>query len=74
MDLSISLVTPGYWQDRGADAFDQGLGIDDHDLNPGSRAIADWQFGYRQREREVQQDRAWAARELDHALVGANPP
>jgi hypothetical protein len=69
MDLSIHLITPGYWQGRGAEAFDQGLGIDDHDLNPGVRAIVDWQLGYRQREREreVQEDRAWAVRELAEA-------
>lgn len=68
MDTSIRAVTPQIMQDRGADAFDRGLGIDDHDMNPGSRAIVDWQIGYMQRQRAVQaeqqQDREWAAREL----------
>jgi hypothetical protein len=74
MDQSIRAVTPQIMQDRGADAFDRGLGIDDHDMNPGSRAIVDWQISYMQRQRELQDDRAWAARELDHALAEACPP
>lgn len=54
MDLSIRAVTPQIMRDRGADAFDRGLGIHDHDMNPDSRAIADWQSGWLWRQREVQ--------------------
>jgi hypothetical protein len=32
---------------RGAKAFEQGLGINDHGMNPGSPAIEDWQAGWR---------------------------
>jgi hypothetical protein len=64
MDISIRPVTPQIMQDRGADAFDRGLGIDDHDMNLGSLAIVDWQIGWRHRQRQEQEDRAWAAREL----------
>lgn len=74
MDTSITLVTPKIHQDRGADAFDRGLDIDDHDMNAGAPAILDWQLGWRRREREVQEDRAWAARELAHTLAQGCPP
>lgn len=65
MDLSIRPVTPQIMQDRGADAFDQGLGIDGHDMNPGSRAIVDWQCGWLQRQRQVQ---------VEQQLAEACPP
>jgi hypothetical protein len=50
MDLSIRPVTPQIMRQRGADAFDRGLGIDDHNMNIGVPAIADWQAGYRERQ------------------------
>jgi hypothetical protein len=40
MDHSISLVTPEIMRERGAAAFDEGRGIDDHHMNPGAPAIA----------------------------------
>lgn len=46
MDHSITLITPELMRERGADAFYQGLGIDDHGLPPGSAARKDWQFGW----------------------------
>lgn len=37
---------------RGAAAFDKGLGVDDHHMNPGAPAIRDWQFGWHTRRIE----------------------
>jgi len=37
---------------RGAHAFDQGMGVDSHNMNPGAPAIADWQFGWHTRRIE----------------------
>jgi hypothetical protein len=71
MDLSIRPVTPEIMRERGADAFDRGLSINDHDMNPGSAAIKDWQSGWLWREREAladqQQDHAWATQQLAEA-------
>jgi hypothetical protein len=53
MDHSITLVTPAMNRQRGADAFDEGRGIDDHHMNPGAPAIADWQKGWRERRASV---------------------
>lgn len=52
MDTSISLVSPNMQRERGADAFDEGRGVDDHHMNPGSPAIKDWQDGWHQRRVE----------------------
>ena len=49
MDPSITLVTPAMNRQRGADAFDRGVGIDDHHMNPGAPAIADWRKGWLER-------------------------
>lgn len=52
MDISIRSVTPDMQRDRGAQAFDDGRGVDDHYMNPGSPAIKDWQYGWHQRRIE----------------------
>lgn len=52
MDYSIARITPELWRSRGARAFDEGRGFDDHDLNHDANAMKDWQAGYLQRERE----------------------
>lgn len=57
MDLSIRPVTPEIMRQRGADAFDRGLGIHDHDMNPGSPAIADWMRGWARRQAAVRASR-----------------
>jgi len=44
---------------RGADAFDDGRGINDHNMNPGAAAIDDWQAGWRARQDQVADNRAW---------------
>jgi hypothetical protein len=38
---------------RGADAFDRGLKLDDHGMNPSAAAIADWKTGWLARHHEV---------------------
>ena len=53
MDHSIQPVTPALMRKRGADAFDRGLTLDDHGMNPGSAAIADWKSGWLARHYEV---------------------
>jgi hypothetical protein len=52
-------------------AHKRGAGRDDHHMNEGSPAIADWQDEWDQCEvarLEEQQDRAWAADQLAQAL------
>ena len=53
MDLSIKPVTPALMRKRGADAFDRGLTLDDHGMNHGAAAIADWKSGWLARHYEV---------------------
>ena len=53
MDTSIRPVTPALMRKRGADAFDRGLTLDDHGMNPSAAAIADWKTGWLARHHEV---------------------
>ena len=53
MDFSIASITPALMRKRGADAFDRGLTLDDHGMNPGAAAIADWKSGWLARHYEV---------------------
>jgi len=53
MDFSIREITPALMRKRGADAFDRGLTLDDHGMNPGAAAIADWKSGWLARHYEV---------------------
>jgi hypothetical protein len=69
MDHAITLVTPAMNRQRGADAFDQGLGIDDHNMNPGSAAIADWRKGWQERRAAVH-----AAALVKHCMGEISPP
>jgi hypothetical protein len=68
MDHSIRPVTPEIMRQRGADAFDEGRGIDDHHMNPGAPAIADWRKGWLERRAEVH------ARELVKFASGVGSP
>ena len=52
MDFSISLVTPAMHRARGAQAFDEGRGIDSHGMNPWAPAVADFRKGWQQRQAE----------------------
>lgn len=56
MDYSIQPVTPQIMRERGSDAFDRGLGIDDHNMNPDAIAIADWRKGWQERQAKVGAD------------------
>ena len=61
MDHSITIIPPAIHRQRGADAFDRGLGIDDHYMNPSSPAVADWRKGWLERQAEVGAIRVLAA-------------
>ena len=60
MDHSITLVTPAMNRQRGADAFDRGVGIDDHGMNPWAPAVADWRKGWQERQAQFGADRVIA--------------
>jgi hypothetical protein len=66
MDHSIRPVTPQIMRERGAQAYDMGLGINDHHMNPSALAIADWQAGWMERRAQIM-DR------LLVAAVGSHP-
>ena len=70
MDLTIRPVTPEIMRQRGADAFDEHRGIDDHHMNPhtSAMAIADWQQGWRDRRATVY------ARDLVKFAAGVGTP
>lgn len=53
MDESIRAATPEYFRACGARAFDEGRSIDDHHMNPGSPAVADWRRGWLDRRAAV---------------------
>lgn len=38
---------------RGADAFDRGVDVDGHNMNPGAPAIEDWRKGWMERRAAV---------------------
>jgi hypothetical protein len=61
MDLSIRVVTPEIMRQFGADAFDRGLTIDDHNMNPWVPAVADWRKGWQERQAQVGAERVLAA-------------
>jgi hypothetical protein len=55
---------------RGANAFDRGVPIDGHNMNPWAPAVADWREGWMQRQAEV-----GALRVLAEAMVSeVSPP
>lgn len=71
MDFSITPVTPEIMRQRGADAFDRGLSVDDHGFNWHSTdAIADWRKGWFERQAKVGADRVLAAA----MVMGVTPP
>lgn len=61
------IVTHAMMMDRGAAAFDQGLGIDDHEMNHGAAAIQWWQTGWHARRAELASSAA-------DAQIGMPPP
>jgi hypothetical protein len=50
---NIRPVTPEIQRQRGAKAFDDGVSIDGHNMNPDARAIGDWMRGWRLRQLET---------------------
>lgn len=48
MDLSISPITPEDWQQRGAQAYLDGHGVNDHGMHENSSARKHWQYGWHQ--------------------------
>lgn len=56
MDHSITAITPAMQRERGAQAFDEGRGIDEHHMNPWVPAVADWQKGWRERQAQAGAD------------------
>jgi hypothetical protein len=74
------IVTHAMMMDRGAAAFDKGLGIDHHDMNHGAAAIPWWQAGWRARQKEFASQFATAlgaspvAAQQFAALVKVSPP
>jgi hypothetical protein len=69
MDHSIQPITPETMRRRGAHAYDLGRSIDDHGMNPGSAAIADWRKGWQERQAQVA-----AQQVLAQAMVMRCPP
>ena len=70
MDLSIRLTTPTLMIDRGAAAFDAGLGVNDHGINESSPARKDWQYGWHMRRIESSN----AAPRARQQLAEVSPP
>jgi hypothetical protein len=68
MDFSISLITPTMHRQRGADAFDRGLSINDHNMNPWVDAVTDWRNGWMERRAQV------CADQMLIAAMGMCPP
>jgi hypothetical protein len=58
---AIPAITPEIMRQFGAESFDDGLGVNDHGMPPGSRAAKDWEFGWHTRRVELAQ-----AAELAH--------
>ena len=54
MDETIAIITHEIMRKRGADAFDRGLSLDDHGMNSGAAAIADWKSGWLARHFQVE--------------------
>lgn len=54
---------------RGADAFDKGVSIDGHNMNPWVDAVADWRKGWQERQAQV-----GALRVLAAAMAMECPP
>ena len=67
--MDDAIVPHATMRQRGADAFDRGLGIDDHNMNPWSAAVADWRAGYIERRAERRAQHAQASVEMVLALA-----
>lgn len=72
MDLSITRITPAVQRERGAHAFDQGLGLGDHGLTD-TPGIVQWTAGYIKRQRELELSRK-AGQVPGQQLAEVSPP
>lgn len=52
--MSDQIISRAHIHAKGAAAFAAGRGINDHGMNPGASAIADWQAGWTQARHEAQ--------------------
>lgn len=50
--MDTSIVSREEMRQRGARAFDEGRGVEGHNMNPGAPAIKDWQYGWHTRRIE----------------------
>jgi hypothetical protein len=66
VDLPIFPVTPEIQKTRGAKAYDDGVPIDGHNMNPDAAAIGDWMRGWRLRQLESMR-RPLTVQQLDQA-------
>ena len=66
--MDEAIISRDTIRERGAFAFDQGRNVDDHHMNPGAPAIADWQAGWLERQAEVY------AREVVKFAMGVGTP
>ncbi len=69
MASALPLITPEFWEDCGAQAYDDGLPVTAHNMNPGAAAIKDFENGWLRREHEVV-----VARRAAKQLEAACPP
>lgn len=53
--MTDQIFTRATFRQRGATAYDRGLSVDSHGMNPGAAAIADWQQGWFDRRDQVAQ-------------------
>jgi hypothetical protein len=57
MDHSIRIATPEVYQDRGAQGYDEGLGVNAHGLPEDSQERKHWQYGWHQQRVRCEQAR-----------------
>lgn len=63
-----SIISRETIRQRGADAFDRGVPIDGHNMNPWVDAVADWRKGWQERKATVE------ARKIIKAAAAGCPP
>lgn len=66
--MDSAIISRDEIRQRGADAFDRGVPIDGHNMNPWVDAVADWRKGWQERQAQVGALRVLAA------AMGMTPP
>lgn len=76
--MNDQIVSKANIRKKARAAFERGASRDSHNMNPGAPALDDWLDEYdlctQQWHADQQQDRAWAAAEMAHALGRMAPP